>query len=494
MIWYYFLLAILSISHADVRVGSKKFTESVILGEMVHVWAQGQGIKSSHKKEIGGTRVLWNALLRDEIDIYPEYTGTLFREIFNIPNDDSELLKVELAKLGLGMSEPLGFNNTYALGLKRDQAESLNLHKISDLKGVSNLRYGFGEEFFNREDGWLGLRRRYDLEPKTKIRILDHDIAYRGLNVGELDVVDIYSTDGDIQYYDLMILEDDLKFFPKYEALYIYRLEIEPKISDFLSLTQKSITEEEMQSLNYDSKINKKPAHIVAGEWLFNKYGVTVDQNKFKSSKVRRLWIVTKEHMRLVFYSLFFAAAVGVPLAIISFKVPNIGKIITVFVSVVQTIPSLALLVILIPILHYLGLPSLGRVPAMIALFLYSLLPIVSNTLSGFRQIPISLFEMAEVLNIPFWTKLFRIELPLASPSIFVGFKIAAVLNVGFATLGALIGAGGYGQFILTGIRLDDYSLILQGAVPAAVLAILIQYGLEPAFKVLAKALKFLPF
>lgn len=485
MIILIFLFSFSVFGQSNLSIGSKKFTESVILAEIAAIYLEQEGHAVTHKKEIGGTKVLWNALLRGEIDIYPEYTGTLYHEILNLPSEDFIYLKEKLHKMGIGISNPIGFNNTYALGLNKRLSERLKIKKISDLHRHLNLKFGFGEEFFNRMDGWQGLKKIYQFHNKLNIRVLDHDLAYRGLSNGSLDIIDIYTTDGDIAYYDLVILEDDLNFFPNYKALYLYRLDYKSELIDFLDLIQDSLTESEMQKLNFDSKMNKKTATQVAAEWLKSKFKIIIPDNKFQNEIYKRFKKRTSEHLNLVLISLSLAILVGLPLAIASYKFKWLGNVIVLVVSFIQTIPSLALLVLLIPILSYFGMPSLGPLPALIALFLYSLLPIVGNTLSGLNQIPASLNEMAKVLNLPFYVKLFKIELPLAKSSIFVGIKIAAVLNVGFATLGALIGAGGYGQFILTGIRLDDYSLILLGALPAAILAIVIQYGMEPFFKLL---------
>jgi osmoprotectant transport system permease protein len=150
-------------------------------------------------------------------------------------------------------------------------------------------------------------------------------------------------------------------------------------------------------------------------------------------------------------------------------KVSSCEKIVLGIVGIIQTIPSLALLVFMIPLL------GIGGPPAVMALFLYSLLPIVRNTFTGIRDIPKSMIESACALGLPPNTRLRLVELPLASSTILAGIKTSAVINVGTATLGALIGAGGYGQPILTGIRLDNIGMILEGAVPAALLAVLIQ-------------------
>lgn len=466
-----------------IRVGSKKFTESVILGEIAHLWMLDNDLESVHKKEIGGTKVLWNALLRGEIDIYPEYSGTLFQDILQMPEPDWLRLQEILAEKGLGISRPLGFNNTYVLGVKREVAEKYNLKKISDLKKHPKFRAGFGEEFFNRPDGWQGLKDKYKLNFEN-LKILDHDLAYRGLDSGDLEVVDIYSTDPDVKYYDLFMLEDDLRFFPKYQALYIYNLKKTEALEPFIKKVEGKLPEQMMIALNHESKINKKTATEVASQWLNQHLGTQISTSQKRSLITWNRFIKrTIEHLQLVVYSLIMAILFAIPLGILAYKVKWLGEVILSIVSIVQTIPALALLVLLIQPLHFFGIPGIGPAPALVALFLYSLLPIVGNTYTGLKQIPPSLKEVMIVLNLPFHMRLLKVELPLAMPAIITGIKISAVLNVGFATLGALVGAGGYGQLILTGIRLDDFSLILQGAVPAAVLAIFLQLFFEFLYK-----------
>ena len=172
---------------AAIRVGSKKFTESVILGDIVQTLVADSGSTCDHLRELGGTRIVFDSLVGGEIDVYTEYTGTLLEEIF-ATRDIASLqgLRAELAKLGIGMSEPLGFNNTYAIGMRRDRAEALGITKISDLAGHADLRFGFGNEFMQRADGWPGLKAAYGLAPK-QVTGLDHDLAYQQL---ELQVIE----------------------------------------------------------------------------------------------------------------------------------------------------------------------------------------------------------------------------------------------------------------------------------------------------------------
>jgi osmoprotectant transport system permease protein len=182
------------------------------------------------------------------------------------------------------------------------------------------------------------------------------------------------------------------------------------------------------------------------------------------------------------------ALLVAIPLGIFAAKFRAIGQVVLAVAGLIQTIPTLALLVFMIPLF------GIGSKPAIFALFLYSLLPIVRNTYAGLGDIPPAIRESAAALGLPPGARLRRVELPMASRAILAGIKTSAVINVGTATLGALIGAGGYGQPILTGIRLDNISLILQGAVPAAVLALVVQGLFELLERVLVpKGLRLKP-
>jgi osmoprotectant transport system permease protein len=452
-----------------VRVGSKKFTESVILGEMTRILAQAAGYPASHRRELGGTRVLWGALLANEIDVYPEYTGTLIQEILVREHLQTEAqLKQALARRGLRMTAPLGFNNTYAIGVTEKTAERLGLRTISDLRDHPDLVFGFGNEFLNRADGWPGLKRRYRL-PQTNVRGLDHDLAYRGIASGSLDVIDLYATDAEIDYYHLRALKDDLGYFPVYDAVLLYRADLEQRAPKAVAMFERlagRIDAPTMAKLNARVKLKHEPDSQVAADFLARQFGI--DATVQTRSAWRRFWRHTGEHLLLVAISLSAAIAVAIPLGIYAAYRPNIGQVILGAVGIVQTIPSLALFVFMIPLL------GIGGPPAVAALFLYSLLPIIRNTHAGLTDIPTPIRESAEALGLPRAAQLRRIELPLSGRAILAGIKTSAVINVGTATLAALIGAGGYGQPILTGIRLDDLGLILQGAVPAAVLSLVV--------------------
>ena len=471
-----FLGSLYAAPESPLRVGSKKFTESVILGEFITQYLQSNGINTEHKDQLGGTRLLWNALVQGELDIYPDYTGTIIYEILqkqSIKNPDE--LAQALAKQGISMTAPLGFNNTYALGITSKTAKKFGLQTISDLQRFPELRFGFTNEFMDREDGWPSLRDHYQL-PQTRVRGLDHDLAYKGLEAESIDLIDLYSTDAEIAYYKLNILQDDLKHFPDYRAVILYRSDLKQRVPEVDRLIQNlsgKISETAMIEMNSAVKIHGQPETEVAQVFLQSQFNITSEIEV--SIWYKRLLETTKEHLFLVLISLSAAIVVAIPLGIWGSRNATLGQVVLSVVGIIQTIPSLALLVFMIPLL------GIGGPPALVALFLYSLLPIVRNTLTGLNDLPLDIKESALALGLPEGARLRLIEIPLAARSILAGIKTSAVINVGTATLGALIGAGGYGQPILTGIRLDDTSLILEGAIPAAVLALLVQWGFDLA-------------
>jgi len=479
------LLAGSTLAHAEekravVHVGSKSFTESVILGELVTQLVSSAGVRAVHRQQLGGTKILWAALLSGEIDVYPEYTGTIAQEMFaGAGLRGEEAIRKALADRGIAMTGSLGFNNTYAIGMREERAERLGIKKISDLAQHPELKLGFSNEFIDRTDGWPLLRDRYGL-PQREVRGIDHDLAYRALESEAIDATDLYSTDADILYYHLRALDDDRRAFPEYNAVLLYRAGLATKgpeaISSFSRLVGR-IDAKDMIAMNARAKLDRAPETRVAADFLSQKLGIATAVRE--PSAVDRLLLHLREHLFLVSLSLLAAIAVALPLGILCARWPRAGQVILGVVGIIQTIPSLALLVFMIPLL------GIGAKPSIVALFLYSLLPIVRNTASGLQGISIDVRESAEALGLPDGARLRRIELPMASPSILAGIQTSAVINVGTATLGALIGAGGFGQPILTGIRLNDVGLILQGAVPAALLALLVQ-GL---FEILARVL-----
>jgi osmoprotectant transport system permease protein len=460
--------AVFSASASPVIIGSKKFTESYVLGEIAKGTLTDAGIPAEHRQGMGGTIILWQALRGGQINAYPEYTGTIAQEILKGDRSSSlDEIRGALAKFGVGMTEPLGVNHTYALVVRRSEAQRLGVHTISDLRRYPELKVGLTHEFLDRQDGWQPLRERYAL-PQQNIIGIDHALGYSALANGSIDIKDAYSTDAKIEQNDLVALEDDLQFFPKYEAVFLFRLPMRADAIAALRRLEGTLNEKRMIRLNAEAERTKN--YTRAADLYFERgagSGNTVGES-FPQKLVR--W--TLRHLQLAGFSLLLSMIFGIPLGIVASRGGAIGQAILGFASIVQTIPSLALLALLVPIPFF----GISVRTAIAALFLYGLLPIVRNTASGLQDIPRPMRESAIALGLSPIARLWEIYLPIASRSILSGIKTSAVINIGTATLAALIGAGGLGEPILSGLNLNDRVTILEGAIPAALLALLVQW------------------
>jgi osmoprotectant transport system permease protein len=454
-----------------VLIGSKKFTESYVLAEIAKRVIGKTGVSVEHRQGMGGTIILWQALRGNQISAYPEYTGTIAEEILKVPPSISaNELREQLAKSAVGMTGELGFNNTYALVMRRDVAEQKRIRTIADLRNHPELKFGLTHEFLDRRDGWKPLTERYGLTSQNVVGI-DHGLAYEALRNGSIQVKDAYSTDAKIGENDLMVLDDNLQFFPRYNAVFLYRLDLAPNVIACLRSLESSLDERRMIELN--AAAEKLKNYALAADLYF--VGADSSIASVEESFAHKLWRWTSRHLQLAGVSLLLAILVGVPLGIAASRGEGLGQVILGFASAVQTIPSLALLALLVPI------PFFGISPrtAIAALFLYGLLPIVRNTATGLQDISKPVRESAVALGLEPLARLWKIYLPMASRSILGGIKTSAVINIGTATLAALIGAGGLGEPILSGLNLNDHATILQGAIPAAVLALLVQWSFD---------------
>ena len=455
-----------------LTVGSMRFTESYILGELV---AKTSGAR--HRPGLGNTGIVFAALTAGSIDLYPEYTGTIAKEILRLEGRPglAELDRA-LAPLGLGAGFPLGFNNSYALAMREERAQALAVQTVSDLARHPGLRLGLSQEFIGRADGWPGLKAAYRL-PQATPSGLDHGLAYEAIGAGQIDVMDVYTTDAKIARYGLRVLRDDRGFFPRYDAVLLYRRDAparHPEAFAALRRLEGSIDEQQMIRMNAAAELDGRSFAEAAS--LFDRKEGTVHTRRTFLSLLfgADFWRLSREHLLLVGASVAASILAGVPLGIAAAKLPRAAQLILGLVGVIQTIPSLALFAFLIALVG-----SIGTVPALIALFLYALLPIVRNTHAGLAQTRRGLVEAGMAVGLSRRQLLSKVELPLALPSILAGIKTSAVINVGTATIAAFIGAGGYGERIVTGLALNDNATLLAGAVPAAALALLVQGAFE---------------
>jgi osmoprotectant transport system permease protein len=458
----------------QIVVGSKRFTESYVLGEIARIALQKAGFTVVHKQGMGGTIILWQALRGADIQVYPEYTGTIAEEILKTKQPlNTDGMRALLRQDGVGMTGDLGFNNTYALVMRRDRAAKLGIRKISDLRNHPDLNIGLSLEFLDRRDGWAPLSTRYGLQMQN-VRGMDHALAYAALAAGSIDLTDAYSTDAKIEENNLVVLDDDLHFFPQYQAVFLYRIDMDNRAVAALENLTGTIDEARMRHLNSEAERTKDYTYA-AGLYFGQKY---VSPSNNLAEKIGRL---TLRHLELVGASLFLGIIAGIPLGIRASRPGPVSNFILSTTSVIQTIPSLALLALLVP-LPFFGISS---VTAIFALFLYSLLPIVRNTAAGLQEIPTAVRESAAALGLEPQAQLWKVFLPLASRTILAGVKTSAIIDVGTATLAALIGVGGLGEPIISGLNLNDTGTILQGAIPAALLALLVQFffdGLDRVF------------
>ncbi len=473
-------------------VGSKRFTESYLLGEIVRQTLQQQGIAAEHRQGLGNTGILEQALAGGAVDLYPEYTGTIVRELLKRDAAPTQVglpeLNQWLAPRGLKAAVPLGFNNSYALAMSEARAAALGIERISDLTkpGAAGLRLGLSHEFMARGDGWPALRVAYGL-PQSTPNGLDHGLAYEAVKAGTVDLIDVYATDAKVGRYGLRVLIDDRRFFPRYDAVLLMRAAVDPRPLERLAGAIDNATmtamnaQVELDGLSFEEVARRFLTRQTAGggasapgstapPTASDRRAPTFMQRLFGGDFLR----LGGQHLVLVFGSLSVAIAVGVPLGIAAWRRPRLAGAILGAVAVLQTVPSLALLAFLIALLGQIGL-----VPALLALFLYALLPIVRNTHAGLLGVPAGLAQAAASLGMTPRQSLRAVQLPLALPTLLAGVKTAAVINVGTATMAAFIGAGGFGERIVAGLAVNDNATMLAGALPAAVLALLVQAGFD---------------
>lgn len=453
-----------------VIVASKAFTESHILAEVTALLLEAEGFEVERKLGLGGSMITFEGLRNGELDVYPEYSGTLTEAILKQADVSSAGLSAALAERGLVFRVRLGFNNSYALAVTESVAAARGLQTISDLSGQPDLSLAFSHEFLNRGDGWPALRAAYGLPQQPSG--IEHALAYPALDNGQLDVTDAYTTDGELSRYDLRLLRDDRSFFPNYDAGLLTRADSSPALNAVLAKLEHAFDEPSMRELNRRVANDGESAASVAADFLHRK-GLTANASSTAPTRAQRMLHNTLVHLKLTSLALALGCLVAIPLALLVARQPRAAGTLLYITGLLQTIPALALLALLIPLV------GLGQLPAVIALFLYSLLPIVRNTLTALFNIDPLLKQVARGLGLTPTQQLLKVELPLAAPTILAGVKTAAIISIGTATLAAFVGAGGLGEPIITGLTLNDHSMILEGAIPAAMLAITVELLFE---------------
>lgn len=488
------LLLILPVqAKGSITVASKEFPESRLLGEMLAILIENNtDLEVERRHGLGGTTIIFEALRSGSVDLYAEYTGTAMQVVLqdkNILTDPDVVFKqVKKAfheKYNLEWFEPFGFNNTYAIAMKKEHAKELGISKISDIKKLGKkVQFGVSHEFAARLDGFPGLIKHYQFDfDKEQLKSLQHGLAYRALKEDKIDVTDAYSTDGKLEKYDLMLLEDDLHFFPPYYAAPVIKKETlkkYPKIRGLLEKLEGKIDDKTMIDLNYRVEEKGESFEHVAADFL-NGLGLTkvdldhVSQGHatnsfwgYLTTNKQKLLDLTLDHLKLTGISVFIAILIGLPLGVLISRIPKLATPILGSAGVMQTVPSLALLGFMVPFF------GIGSKPAIIALTLYALLPIIRNTYTGLNEVSPALVEAGRGMGLTNRQILFLVELPLAVPIIMAGVRTATVIAIGTATLASFIGAGGLGEPIITGITLLNMYMILSGVIASAALAIIV--------------------
>jgi osmoprotectant transport system permease protein len=390
-------------------------------------------------------------------------------------------------RFGVRWLPPLGFSNSYAIAVRRETAEEFGLTTLTDLsRAAPRLIAGLTPDFVGRPDGLPGLEEEYGIRPRA-VRALLPAVKYQALAPGGVDVIDGYETDGFIARYDLVVLEDDRGFFPAYDAAALVGPRLVAERPDaIVALTRLSgrLTADRMRALNARIEVAGEPIATVARAALTDLAllgaGATVEDSAGRSAlreprgalRIGALGALTRRHLLLVGVSLAGAILLALPLGLALERTPAAAEPVIRIIGAVQTIPGIALLAFMIPLL------GIGIAPALVALLLYSIFPILRNTYTGVRDADPNAVNAAQALGMTPAQLLRYVRLPLAAPVIMAGIRTAAVINVGTATLAAFIGAGGLGDPIVTGLALSDTSLILSGALPAALLALVVDLGL----------------
>ncbi|MBI2771339.1 MAG: ABC transporter permease subunit [Burkholderiales bacterium] len=481
-----FFLSLPALAADTLRIGSKRFTESYILAHlMAQVARPGMDSAPEVKQGLGNTAIVYEALRSGSIDMYPEYAGTIALEILKSERPmELAAMNKALAPLGLAAAIPLGFNDGYALAMRTADAERLGVRTLSDLARHPGLKLGLSNEFIGRADGWKGLAARYAFAQQPTG--LDHGLAYDAIAAKQVDVIDIYTTDAKIGHLGLRVLQDDKAYFPRYDALVLYRLDVPQRLPKAWAALQKlegRINEDAMIAMNARAELQGVAFDRIAGDFLAGGAGAQTGGARgfwaklFGADLARLAW----QHLALVVASVAAAALLAIPLAVASFGHPRSRALLLGATGLLQTVPSLALLAILISLLG-----TIGIAPALLALTLYALLPIMRNTVTGLAEVPQGLREAATALGMSPRQRMRLVELPLALPTVIAGVRTATTIAIGTATIAAFIGAGGFGERIVTGLALNDSGLLLAGAIPAAVLALL---G-EALFEVAERALQ----
>lgn len=531
------LAAASAAAQPPLRVGSKRFTESYVLAEILAKTA-ARHAEVRHLPGMGNTAILFEALRQGSIDLYPEYLGTIELEILRREQASGSLEEVNraLAPMGLQASIPFGFENTYALAVRPDTAATLDSRSIAALATHPGLRFGLSHEFLGRADGWPGLKARYRLPQRATG--LDHGLAYEALQARRIDVLDVYATDAKIARYDLVVLDDSLRYFPRYDALVLHRIDVGqrfPKAWAALRALEGRIDAPGMIALNAEVELQGR-SFAQAAEGFLRGAGADAAARAGEAGRASGrsaaaagagsgtsasasasasagadadtaagsgtsagadtgagadgseaagqrpgLWqrLAGEDFWRLCRQHLLLVGVSVLAATLVGVPAGILAAYRRRFGALVTgaagAMQTVPSLALLAALIPALG--AIGTLPALVALFVYALLPILRNTCVGIDGIAPGIRDAAVALGMGTADRIRCVELPLALPVILAGIRTAAVIGVGTATIAAFVGAGGFGERIAIGLALNDHQMLLAGALPAAALALLVEGG-----------------
>lgn len=467
-------LILMSLTHPllarEIKIGAKKFTEGNISAYLIL-----QELKKINKnldievlENLGGTGIVTSAIKNKKIDIYIDYTGTLVNSF----QTNYKNLEQTLYSHNIILGPNLGFNNSYGLAVKANNSIS----RISEIS--LKHRVGISHEFFKRNDGYKYLSKAYDLQnvPVT----LEHSLLFQSLNSESLDVIEVYTTDAKILKNNLKVLSDDRDFFSRYDAVVLVNVEFYNKnkkmIDKLFTNIKERFTNKDIIEANYLVEIDGLRYDEAAGKLSGVKLLAKKKENVFFEILPYFL-----EHLKYLVITIFLCVLIGIPIGGFAAKSKAFERVSMTLISIFQTIPSLALLVFLIPLF------GLGELTTIIALTLYGLLPIAKSTHSAISNIPKELSEFSDLIRMSKIQKFLLVEIPLAAPEILTGIKITSIATIGVTVIAAFVGAGGLGTLIVTGLSLNKTSLILKGAIPSALMALIVELFFQKIVPILSR-------
>lgn len=487
-LFFYFGLNVYSenLHTKNIRVASRDFPESILLAEILSSAIEKYSdYEVDRKFNLGGVKICFSAIENNELDIYQDYSGSLINNILGRKSKDEYILDFLKTKIyldyGLKLSDELGFNNNFVLVANKSWAEKHKLKNISDLAlklkndPEFNPRVAFRADFIHRSDGYKSIKETYGIDFEN-LNVMEYNIAYANLKSNRLDLIDSFSTDPRLMDKDLVLISDDRSAFLKYDALYVYRseiLETYPELIKIFSKLESSLSDKTILDLNLQIASGKSYQEV-ANSFLdkidLNSKPLKLSSRPIPKSLLKEnIEMFTKafyEHLLLSYGSFFLAAVFGIIIGVLISYDLKISKFVLALISSLQTIPSLALLALLIPVF------GLGYKSALGALLVYALLPIIQNTFSGINSISSEYILLARSLALTEFQILKDIKLPMARNFILAGLKTSVVICIGTATLATFVGAGGLGDIIKAGIDLNSNYLIILGSAPAALLAL----------------------